>query len=91
MMINQIIEKQRGHDRHGSCGIGFGETLERHLNPDYALEVAGLTDQHALTDRLNMIRRDYAPARLARLGIGDTFAKNADLFQSDAILEHYVN
>jgi len=91
MMINQIIEKQRGHDRHGSCGIGFGETLERHLNLDYALEVASLTDKRALTDRLNMIRRDYAPARLARLGIGDTFAKNADLFQSDAILEHYID
>lgn len=91
MMINQIIEKRRGHDRHGSCGIGFGETLERHLNLDHALAVADLTDKRALADRLNVIRRDYVPARLTRLGFGDAFAKNADLFQSDAILERYVD
>jgi adenylosuccinate synthase len=26
MMINQIVERERGGDRHGSCGVGFGET-----------------------------------------------------------------
>jgi adenylosuccinate synthase len=26
MMINQIVEQERGADRHGSCGVGFGET-----------------------------------------------------------------
>ncbi|MCP5196931.1 MAG: adenylosuccinate synthetase [Gammaproteobacteria bacterium] len=89
MMINQIIEKRRGDGRHGSCGIGFGETLERHLNPTYTLTVADLA-KPALADRLNAIRRDYAPARLARLGFGDAVTGNADLFQCDAILEHYV-
>jgi adenylosuccinate synthase len=90
MMINQIVEKQRGNDRHGSCGIGFGETLERHLNPDHALTVADLADEPALMDRLQMIRRDYAPVRLARLGFSQAFVENADYFQSDAIMEHYI-
>jgi adenylosuccinate synthase len=29
MAINQMIEYKRGNDRHGSVGVGFGETLER--------------------------------------------------------------
>ena len=89
MLINQIIEKERGVSRHGSCGIGFGETLERQLDPAYALTVADLADT-ALADRLNAIRRDYAPARLARLGFGDAGLREAELFQSDALLERYI-
>ena len=29
IMINQIVEETRGAGRHGSCGLGFGETIER--------------------------------------------------------------
>lgn len=89
MLINQIIEKARGAGRHGSCGIGFGETLERQLDPAYALTVADLADA-ALADRLNAIRRDYAPARLARLGLGGSDVREAELLQSDALLERYI-
>ena len=90
MMINQIVERERGGDRHGSCGVGFGETIERNLTPARALTVADLADRSGLTAKLNLIRRDYAPARLARLGFAAAFARNADLFLSDAILEHFV-
>ena len=90
MMINQIVERERGGDRHGSCGVGFGETIERNLTLAYALTVADLADQSALATKLDLIRRDYAPVRLARLGFADAFARNADLFRSDAILERYV-
>jgi adenylosuccinate synthase len=90
MMINQIVERERGTDRHGSCGVGFGETIERNLTPAYALTVADLADRSALAAKLDRIRRDYAPARLARLGFADAFARNADLLLSDAILEHFI-
>lgn len=89
MMINQIVERERGGGRHGSCGIGFGETLERNLNSEYALTVDDLADE-ALADRLDAIRRNYAPARLAQLGCGDACFREAGRFQSDAILERYV-
>ena len=29
MLINQIVEMKRGGNRHGSCGLGIGETMER--------------------------------------------------------------
>jgi adenylosuccinate synthase len=90
MMLNQIVEQERGANRHGSCGVGFGETLERHLTPDYALTVGDLADAAVLTTRLEAIRRCYAPARLARLGFGAAAAQQKSLFLSDAILEHFV-
>ncbi|CDH44077.1 adenylosuccinate synthetase, partial [Candidatus Contendibacter odensensis] len=90
MMINQIIEQERGAARHGSCGLGFGETLERNLISDYALTVGDLADAAALTLRLEAIRRCYAPARLARLGFEAAAAQNRTLLQSDAILKHFV-
>jgi len=90
MMINQIVERERGGNRHGSCGVGFGETIERNLTPAYALTVADLADRSALVGKLDAIRRDHAPVRLARLGFADAFARNADLILSDAILERYV-
>ena len=90
MLINQIIERERGTGRHGSCGIGFGETLERNLRPDYALTVGELT-QGGLADRLNAIRRDYAPGRLAQLGFGEIHGREKARFESDAILERYID
>lgn len=30
MLLNQLTEIKRGSARHGSCGLGFGETLARH-------------------------------------------------------------
>jgi adenylosuccinate synthase len=30
MMLNQLVELNRGENRHGSCGIGIWETLQRH-------------------------------------------------------------
>ena len=41
-LINQAIERSRDGGRHGSCGLGFGETIERSLNPAFALTVADL-------------------------------------------------
>src|ERR1035438_469283 len=29
VVLNRIIETHRGSERHGSVGVGFGETLER--------------------------------------------------------------
>jgi len=30
MMYNQFLEELRGNDRHGSCGMGIGATMERY-------------------------------------------------------------
>src|SRR5262249_12200450 len=42
MLINQAVETARAGARHGSCGIGFGETIQRGLAPRLALQVGDL-------------------------------------------------
>ena len=32
MLVNQIVERSRGDQRHGSCGVGINETVVRYRN-----------------------------------------------------------
>lgn len=67
VMINQQLEMARGAGRHGSCGIGFGETIDRIENSAFGLSVVDLLEPAVLIERLDQIRRRYLPDRLARL------------------------
>lgn len=42
MLINQTLERRRGADRHGSCGVGFNETIERSRLPELKITLADL-------------------------------------------------
>ncbi len=90
MMMNQFVEQGRGADRHGSCGIGFGETIERHENSDYRLTVADLAEPSVLVAQLDAIRRDYVPMRLARLGFEQAVTQHTDLLLSKQILQRFI-
>lgn len=68
MLINQIVETHRAGGRHGSCGLGFGETLER-TEKGPVLLARDLGRAH-LPDVLRRIREEWVPLRLARLGVG---------------------
>jgi adenylosuccinate synthase len=70
MMINQSVEIARGADRHGSCGVGFGEAIERHEIVGLKLTFADLHgDQDRLMGLLMKIRDVYLAERLAKLGV----------------------
>ena len=88
MMINQIAERARGNGRHGSCGLGFGETLERHLRPEFRL-TAGMLEKNGLST-LAAIRREWMPWRLNRLGLWPPNAGDRALLEEDAIVEHWL-
>jgi adenylosuccinate synthase len=68
MMINQALELARGGGKHGSCGLGFGETIERNLRTDFSLTMQDLF-RPGLAGRLHRMWSDWVPERLARLGI----------------------
>lgn len=90
MMINQIIEIQRGRGRHGSCGLGIGETEERSLHAQYRLQVSDLlTSTDELRKRLRAIRDEWVPCRLQRLGVVDIPEGFKDVLQSDDVIERY--
>ena len=52
VFLNQAIEKKRGNNRHGSCGMGFGETVKRN-NEGLILR---LKDYDDVINILNKIR-----------------------------------
>ncbi len=68
MLINQELEAWRGSARHGSCGLGINETIERDSRTDHRLRVRDLSDAGELAQRLDAIRMDYVPSRLQEQG-----------------------
>lgn len=88
MMVNQFVEAARGEARHGSCGLGFGETIARCLDPAFATPLAMLRgDLGALRGRFERIRRDWVPARLTRLGQPGLWLRHRDLILSEDGME----
>ncbi|GLQ98213.1 adenylosuccinate synthetase [Dyella mobilis] len=91
-MINQALEHARGAGRHGSCGVGFGETVQRSQHPGYALQGADLMSEARVRARLTAIRHEYLPRRLREVGLPldalGTFVDNpalVDRFVADAL------
>ena len=91
MMINQIAEDLRGNGRHGSCGMGFGETIERCISPALSLSYAELADKPALRQKLCAIRKDWLPLRLAKLGFAVIPEKWQERVSSDALLDKFMD
>jgi adenylosuccinate synthase len=91
MIINQIAEIARGSARHGSCGLGIGETVERNLQPDLALQFRDLlADDSTLLTKLQAIREQWVMPRLARLGVVDVPDQFHDVLTGDGLIERFV-
>lgn len=69
MMINQIKENKRGGRRHGSCGVGFHETIARSRVPELIIRMGDLWNGgRRLESQLEEICTNYAKFR-----VGQTF------------------
>ena len=64
VFINQALEVMRDKDRHGSCGYGINETVERSKNLRYRLTVKDLVNEQLLRKKLIDIQNEYVPQRL---------------------------
>ncbi|WP_030453955.1 adenylosuccinate synthetase [Herbidospora cretacea] len=66
MRVNQYRERSRGERRHGSCGMGVGETASYAIdNPGSAIRVADCGNPRALRPLLRRLR-DWASAEVGR-------------------------
>jgi adenylosuccinate synthase len=91
MMINQVMENARGGARHGSCGMGFGEAIERNLNDEFALAVGDFEKgADHIRETLDRIRIEWVPERLARLGVDTVPEVEADLLASADLVERFI-
>jgi len=93
VLINQIVERYRSKLRHGSCGVGFGETIERHETSLHSVSVSDLSNRNYLKHVLGRIRSNYVLDRLEALGVEDSslidFAK--DIIGSYTLESDFLN
>ena len=75
MMINRLLEKSRNDQKHGSCGIGFGETIERDER-GFGTRVGELVYPNRFLKRMQEIGTEYLPIRLKELGLVTAFEKS---------------
>lgn len=75
MMANQIIEENRGNNKHGSCGLGVFETIKRY---------------EANIQTLNYVAvREYYLNKFKSVNI-DLSDKWKELFFNENIVEHFM-
>lgn len=90
MIMNQVLEEKRAENRHGSCGLGIHETIERHKQGCVSFSSVFLSDYDGL-NRINLeiIRDKYFSRRMDDLGISldDEWA---EIFYSDSLIENFL-
>lgn len=87
MLVNQEAERFRAGGRHGSCGLGINETVERCLGP-LATTAADLERPDRLRDLLGEIA-GRSEARLVELGVRPSpFFR--EMLHSDGLVESYL-
>ncbi len=59
ILYNRVLELTRKTERHGSCGLGFGATIERHQLSEIQLYVRDLFEDTILQKKLKLIRDYY--------------------------------
>lgn len=90
--VNQVAEIARDGNRHGSCGIGFGETLERGLQDDFRLVVGDFEKgEDHLRAVLDAIRFEWVPERLDRLGVDRRKGIIPQMLASRGVIERFLD
>jgi adenylosuccinate synthase len=88
IMLNQAVEQKRGASRHGSCGVGFGETIERSQGAeDFVIRMKDLLDSAVAVEKLQQIKTNYIPRRLHALKLKPASLPYLD---DDDIIVHYM-
>ena len=89
MAINQWLEKSRGIDsRHGSCGLGIGETVHR---SEIAKKLLQIKDTHSLVllrDKLYILR-EFFKFRVQELKL-DNYLKESQFMLSEGLIDRFI-
>lgn len=90
VLLNMGAEVARGKNRHGSCGMGIEECVQRHA-AGYGITVEELATwtKQDLVDRLKQIRKEYTERRAKFLGI---YSSNPyyEMLRNETVLENFV-
>ncbi len=84
--MNRIREAMRGDARHGSCGVGVGETVSD-AREDYAIRARDLHNHDALIDKLGKIR-DAKSVNFPQMRFPPEAMKAVALFRDHSFIYH---
>jgi len=90
MLINREAETWRGQGRHGSCGYGVAETVERLCKTPYRTLVKDAKSKE-YRELILTIRDKYATKRLSDLGIKQPSDWFKESLVSDGLLSQYFD
>ncbi len=92
ILLNQVAELTRGAAKHGSCGVGFNETITRSLaDKAYQITVAELGEPTKLGRKLELIKNEYLPERFLSLGIKEIPDKYQALLDNENLLRKIIS
>lgn len=91
VIVNQEIESARGEDRHGSCGVGFHETVLRHQNHPFMLCKPARSDEYEVRQYL-LKARTHALDRLKSYSIWKGFTTVSEgVFLSPDLIDQFIH
>lgn len=91
MLLNQAKEAKRGDDRHGSCGNGIFETIQR-CKTQYATTLKAVRTKKRVELRMMLtnIRDEYFMAQIRQNGLADVDGI-MDIALNDNLIDRYVD
>lgn len=90
VLLNMGAEAARGDARHGSCGMGIDECVQRNrAGHGLTVEEVAAWSETELLQRLRELRTSYTKERAAVLGI-DRGNPYFELLGNDTVLQNYV-
>lgn len=80
MLLNQALERKRGNERHGSCGVGINETIVRsESDPKYRLQLSDVCGDLVQLNNKLWTLNEYFVARLRELDLSYPAMNLSDL------------
>jgi len=89
MFINRTVENFRGKTRHGSCGYGVSETVERLCNSNLHLYFRDI-DTPGFEAKVRRIRDEYTPSRLKALGVTKIPEETKRIIRSEELFKYFI-
>lgn len=91
---NRIREMARAEDRHGSCGVGVGETVEDAISsPEDRIQARDMKDRLLLRRKLTAIRRrkrSQMAVLCQAIPLSPALAHEFEIFERDEVLEAWI-
>ncbi|WP_017212808.1 adenylosuccinate synthetase [Clostridium beijerinckii] len=89
MILNQILERHRGNNKHGSCGLGYNESIIRNGIDRYKI-TCGDIFSGVYKDKLEIIKKEYIYIRLEQLNLKYSNDNLMNILFDANIIEHFI-